>query len=77
MSKTKLFFESVRSSQLKEIAHNDNVLYVKFKSGKTYSYSPVTKEKYEEFKDAESVGKYFHTNFKMNSELKIQNETKQ
>jgi hypothetical protein len=76
MNKTKLFWETVRSSQLKEIAHNDNVLYIKFKSGKTYSYSPVTKEKYEEFKNAESAGKYFHTNFKMNSELIIKNETK-
>ena len=73
---TKLFFESVRSSQLKEVAHNDNVLYIKFKSGKTFSYSPVTKEKFEEFKAAESIGSYFHTNFKMNSNLRIINESK-
>ncbi|MEX0313432.1 MAG: KTSC domain-containing protein [Allomuricauda sp.] len=49
-----------------------STLYIRFRNNKLYSYSPVAKEKWEEFKKAESIGKYFHANFKMNSELKIE-----
>lgn len=35
-------------------------LYIAFKRGHTYSYSNVTPEKYEEFENAESHGKFFH-----------------
>ena len=64
-------FEPVKSSQLKEVGHKDDVLYIRFKNKKLYSYAPVTAEKFLEFKSAESVGSYFHKNFKMNSELII------
>lgn len=69
MSKNDVIFEPVKSSQLKEIGHRDDVLYVRFKNNKMYTYSPVSVEKFEEFKAAESIGTYFHINFKMNSEL--------
>ena len=36
-----------------------NRLYVSFNRGGVYSYENVDNEKYEEFKDAESQGKYF------------------
>jgi len=36
-----------------------------------YSYSPVSQEQYDEFKDAKSAGSHFHKNFKMNSKLII------
>ena len=69
-------FEPVISSQIKARGHKDNTLYLIFRNGKTYSYSPVTKEQYKEFKDAESAGAYFHTHFKMNSKLLIKQEDK-
>lgn len=67
-------FETVKSSQIKEIGHLGETLYIRFRNGKLYSYSPVTKEKFDEFKKAESVGSYFHKHFKMNSKLRIQKE---
>ena len=71
---TKLDFLPIQSSQIKEIAHDacSNTLFVKFKNNRLYSYRPVDKEKYQEFKDAESQGAYFHKNLKMNRELVIE-----
>lgn len=69
----KLIFKPVRSSQLKEVAHHGDTLYVRFRNGKVYSYSPVSAEKHDEFMSSESLGSYFHKNFKMNSTLKINN----
>lgn len=71
VNQVKLSFEPVKSSQLKAIAHHGDTLYVRFKQGKIYSYSPVSPEQFQEFKSSESLGSYFHTNFKMNSELSI------
>jgi len=70
----KLFFEPVKSSQLKARAYDapTSTLYIKFRSyGKVYSYSPVSQEQYDEFRDAKSAGSHFHKNFKMNSKLII------
>ena len=73
-----IVFKPVKSSQLLAIGHKEDVLYIKFKSKdkKTlkhhiWSYAPVNVEKYEEFKNSDSIGKYFHDNFKMNSDLSI------
>ena len=66
-----LYFEPVLSSQIREIAFAEETIYVKFKQGKVYSYEPCSKEMYDEFKNAESVGGYFHKNLKTNSKLKI------
>lgn len=70
----KIDFTPVKSSQIKGIHHENGTLYIKFKNGKIYSYSPVNKDGFEEFKNSDSLGKYFHSHIKMNSELKIQHE---
>lgn len=69
-----LYFKPVKSSQLKEVAHDGDTLYVRFKNKKVYSYAPVSKKQYDEFINSDSLGSYFHKNFKMNSKLKIQQE---
>lgn len=73
MENTKIDFLPIQSSQIKEIGHDgsSNTLFVRFKNNRLYSYHPVDKEKYQEFKDAESQGVYFHKNLKMNRELLI------
>ncbi len=65
-------FQPVKSSQIKEIGHVQDTLFIRFRNNKLYSYAPVTAEKFEEFKSAESIGSYFHKNFKMNFKLKIE-----
>lgn len=71
----KLEFTPVKSSQLKGIAHDNETLHVLFKSKKIYSYHPVTKEQYDKFYASDSLGSYFHKNFKMNPELRIKQVT--
>ncbi|AGO48811.1 KTSC domain containing protein [Cellulophaga phage phi46:3] len=68
----------VKSSQIKEIGHDgDLTLYIKFKRKDTvYSYWPIENIQFIEFKDAESIGSYFHQNLKMNKTLVITNEIK-
>ena len=41
-----------------------NLLYISFQRGGVYSYANVSEEMYEEFKSAESQGKYFQSNIK-------------
>ena len=66
-------FEDVKSSQISQVGYvaEDRTMYIKFRNNKLYSYHPVTQEQYDEFKKSDSIGSYFHNNFKMNSELKI------
>lgn len=73
-----LQFSPITSGLLKGQAYDpaSETLCLKFWDGKIYSYSPVTVEKYKEFLAAPSKGKYFHANFKANSELKIKQVTK-
>ena len=56
----------VQSSQLAYIGYDKdtNELYVTFHNGSTYKYSNVPKEKFEDFKTATSVGKYYLVNIK-------------
>lgn len=79
MNHKKVFFEPVKSNQISEVGYvaEDLTLYIKFRNNKMYSYAPVSPEDYKSFKESESIGSYFHTNFKMNSKLKINNEYKQ
>lgn len=67
-------FTPVKSSQIKEVGHKQETLYIRFRNNKLYSYLPVTKAKFEEFKKADSIGAYFHKEFKMNSKLLIKQE---
>ena len=41
-------------------------LYIAFSRGHTYSYGNVSKELYDEFENAESQGKFFHTKINKN-----------
>lgn len=61
-----LDFEPVRSSQIKHIAFDEDnqELHIRFRNKKNYKYSPFTKKEYDEFKNSESLGKYFHKNIK-------------
>lgn len=56
----------VKSSIIKSIGHNPdtNIMEITFKTGKTYSFENVTKEKHEELMNAKSVGKFFHAHIK-------------
>jgi len=51
----------VKSSNINHIAYNPEtkVLEVEFKSGNAYEYHNVTQNAYDNFKAAESYGKYF------------------
>jgi hypothetical protein len=77
MNKTPtLIFNSVKSSQIKEIAFDEptETLYVKFKNGeKVYSYTPVKKETHTELMSTESVGKYYHANIRKKVKGKLEN----
>lgn len=59
-----LLYENVESSTIKEIAHENDELYVKFTSGSTYRYKGVSKELFESLKSSESKGKFFGANIK-------------
>ncbi len=62
-----LKFIPVKSSQLKEVAYDaaSETLYVRFhNTGKVYSYSPVSQEKFDGLLAADSVGKYYHAHIR-------------
>ena len=63
----------VMSSVLVNIEYNkkDKLLFITFKSGKTYVYYNVPEEVWKAFKDAESKGKFFNKYIKgrFNTEL--------
>lgn len=63
--------KKVKSSNIEQIGFEENVsislnqapkniLRIVFTSGFTYDYYDVSKEVYEDFLKADSVGKYFH-----------------
>lgn len=56
----------VTSSMIKSVAHDpdNNTLEVKFTTGSTYRYKPVTEAEHDEMIDAPSVGKYFNDNIR-------------
>jgi hypothetical protein len=56
-------FEPVESSNIKEIAFENDKLYVTFHTEKTYSY-PATEGDFKRFKEAESKGRFFNTEIK-------------
>ena len=61
-----LKWQKVVSSNIEKIAYDDNdhELYVKFKSGSTYSYIDVPRREFEKLMNAESHGVYFSRNIK-------------
>ena len=56
----------VTSSNIESVGYDNDeqTLFVKFKSGTTYSYSEVPVEIYDEMLQADSKGKYFYANIK-------------
>lgn len=56
----------VNSSQISYIGYDEetNILYVTFSNNSTWAYYSVSKEVFNELKNATSVGKYFSTNIK-------------
>lgn len=69
----KIKFTNVKSSQIKAIAHDEKeTLFVKFNKEVVYSYFPIDKKQFLEFKNSESIGSYFHKNLKANKDILIQ-----
>jgi hypothetical protein len=56
-------FNEVTSSNIKQIAFEDDTLYVTFKGGTTYTYE-AKEEEFNSFLNAPSKGKFFHANIK-------------
>lgn len=55
--------QEVKSSNIKSIGHNGkSVLVIEFYSGQIYAYRNISKATYQEFIQAESIGKYFFAN---------------
>ena len=56
----------VTSSNIESVGYDNDeqTLFVKFKSGTTYSYSEVLVEIYDEMLQADSKGKYFYANIR-------------
>ena len=59
-----LYLNKVNSSNIEQIAHKDNSLYVWYKSGNLYEYLDVPVETYTKLLESESKGRF------MNSEVK-------
>lgn len=58
---------TVESSNIAEIGHDgEKTLRVKFHKGGEWDYTPVSKDDFEEFKAAMSIGGYFHQHIKKN-----------
>ncbi len=55
----------VRSSNLKAVGWHEGVLYVRFHSGRTWSYMEVPEEKYKAMLAAKSVGKLFASQIRL------------
>jgi len=64
----------VESSNIDAIGYEPakKELRIRFKSGQTYKYTPVTQKGYEDFLSADSKGKYFHKNIKDNATLSFE-----
>jgi len=63
-------FKKVESSNIKEVAFNNDKLYVTFNGGGTYAYDS-SEDEFKRFLESESKGKFFHTNLKGKSFEKI------
>ena len=51
-------------------------LYIVFNKGNIYSYLNITQEIYDDFENAESQGKYFHSNIRNNEKYPTYKEYK-
>lgn len=62
----------VDSSNIEKVGYDEknSELHVKFYSGQTYSYKPVSPTMYLEFTSSESLGKYFTQHIRNNKDIK-------
>lgn len=63
----------VDSSFIKSLEYDpsEEEVVCEFKDGKTFGYSPISQEQYEQWLNAESVGKYFHAHIRKNSRYSV------
>ena len=54
----------VASTLISHIGYADSTLRIWFKSGDTFDYEGVPEHVFDEMRDSDSVGKYFHANVK-------------
>lgn len=54
----------VQSSAIESVAHEGETLTVNFRNGGSYEYDRVSKETFDEFLAAPSMGRYFQANFR-------------
>ena len=56
----------VKSSNLKEVRHNDGerILHIKFHGDRVYRYSGVPKSVFDSLMNSTSLGSYFHAHIK-------------
>lgn len=59
-------WQEVDSSNIRAIAYHEDSgqILVRFKDGATWSYPDCDEQLYGQFKEAPSVGKFFHSNIK-------------
>jgi hypothetical protein len=65
----------VTSSNIEAIGYNEpnEILYIRFKGGKVYSYERVPSYTYDELMAAESVGKFFNQSIKNQFVTRVEN----
>lgn len=56
----------VKSSAIQTVGHDPatGIIHVEFRSGGTHPFGPFTREEYERFRDADSIGKHFHSHIR-------------
>jgi len=69
--KETVFYES-STVALSSFDYKTNELIVEFNSGAAYSFSNVTIEDYESFRDSDSIGKSFNQYIRQYGGLKIE-----
>lgn len=53
----------VQSSAIKTVGYDPSTrtIHVEFRSGGTHRFRPFTQQEFERFRDADSLGKHFHS----------------
>ena len=59
-------FVKVESSNIEKVGHDNEDLYVTYKSGNTYKYLGVPKEVYNNLLESESKGRFMNSAIKEN-----------
>lgn len=64
-------WKTVVSSNINKVKHDQetNTLFIEFYNEAQYSYTPITKETYNNLLEAESVGKFFNKHIRNNDAI--------